>query len=255
MRHKLDFLAKMSIVSGLAVLTASPVFASTTPIPANPPASKCVTASTKALHDKYAAQQEKDIAPYASNGNAEKPIKTYKDGLDIAWEAMEEPYCGDGIYGITPFVKSYTKSADRERATFLAAVKTLPKNAVVAAPPAETVPTPAPEPAPVAVKTEPAAETKAEVKPEVKAAVIKAKLHIDAGLHRGMRSDRVKQLQSYLAARYKVSTDDLVTGYFGPMTEKYLLKFQLEEKVVGSASSPGAGMFGPKTSAALDDAQ
>ena len=249
MRHKLDFLAKMSIVSGLAVLTASPVFASTTPIPANPPASKCVTASTKELHDKYASQQEKDIAPYASNGNAEKAIKTYKDGLDLAWEAMEEPYCGDGIYGIKPFVKSYTKSADRERATFLAAVKSLPKNAVVAAP-AE-----APAVEPVAVKTEPVAETKAEIKPEAKAIVTKTKLHIDAGLHRGMRSDRVKQLQSYLAARYKVSTDDLVTGYFGPMTEKYLLKFQLEEKVVGSASSPGAGMFGPKTSAALDDAQ
>jgi len=205
----------------LSLALAMPALANTVPIPANPPASKCVTASTTASHEAYQAQLEKDVAPYAKSAPA--AVKAYREALHMAWEAMLQPYCGAGQYGITPFVHSYSKSVDRERATFLAAVKTSAQGKVVAA----TLTTPAPQPVVIPKK--------------------KIILSIPTGLHRGMRSEDVKMLQAFLAAHFKLAYDDLATGYFGPLTEKYLIKYQLETGVIAKTTTPGAGLFGPKT--------
>lgn len=37
------------------------------------------------------------------------------------------------------------------------------------------------------------------------------------------------------------------TGYYGPVTEHAVLKFQQRQKIVGSAEDSGAGLFGPET--------
>lgn len=219
----------LALLSVAMVLLPSAALANTVPVSANPPASKCVTAATKASRDAYHARMEKDVAPYLQNTNAEKFVKAYRDGLVVDWDAMEEPYCGFGAYGAKSAIKSYTKSVERKRNTFLTAVKNLTKGTVVEKP--------------VAVVEKKPVEKTAE-KPVEKTVV---KTQIPSGLRRGMRSEDVKALQKFLAARYKIAADDLVTGYFGPTTEKYLIKFQIETKVVANASTPGAGLFGPKT--------
>jgi hypothetical protein len=208
--------ARLGVVV-LGLLMATPVLANTVPIPANPPASKCVTAATTASHDAYQSRLEKDVAPYAKSMPA--VVKAYRDALDTAWWAMQQPYCGSGQYGVAPFIHSYQKSVDRERATFLAAVK----GKVVAA----VSTTPAPQPLTIPKKN--------------------VKLSIPTGLQRGMHSEDVKMLQAFLAAHFKLAYDDLATGYFGPLTEKYLIKYQIETKIVAKATTPGAGLFGPKT--------
>ncbi|OGC81218.1 hypothetical protein A2943_00480 [Candidatus Adlerbacteria bacterium RIFCSPLOWO2_01_FULL_51_16] len=53
-------------------------------------------------------------------------------------------------------------------------------------------------------------------------------------LRRGMRNEGpqnpdVSELQQFLADHYGVAKEDLVTGYFGPLTHKYLVQFQGEE--------------------------
>ena len=236
MKYHTKILALLSVVIGMLPFATSA---------AEPPPTKCVTTATEASHKSYQARLEADVAPYAQNGNAAAAIKIYREGLDTAWEAMLQPYCGDGVYGVTPFVKSYAKSADRERATFLAAVKNMAKGAVVAAP--------APKPAPEPVAVVPVAPAPVVVAAPV-AVKTTAKIFIAPGLQRGMRAANVKLLQAFLANRYKIATADLVTGYFGPLTEKYLIKFQLDMKVIPTASAPGAGMYGPKTAQALNGA-
>lgn len=64
-------------------------------------------------------------------------------------------------------------------------------------------------------------------------------------LQRGSRDTstggQVSQLQQFLAARYNLSTQTIVTGYFGPITESYVLQFQREQGI-----SP-IGIVGPQT--------
>ncbi|MEI7512266.1 MAG: peptidoglycan-binding domain-containing protein [Candidatus Uhrbacteria bacterium] len=204
------------------------------------PVTKCVTAATRASRAGYQVRLEKDITPYLQNAKAASAIKKYRDNLDIAWEAMEEPYCGFGSYGPKSAIHSYSKNVERERGTFVAAVKSLSKGAVVAAT-ATSTPV-VPPVAPVVVK-------KIE---RVVPVVVAPKVSIPSGLRRGMRSEGVKALQKYLASHYKVSADDLVTGYFGPTTEKYLVKFQIEKEIITNASTSGAGLFGPKTARVLN---
>ncbi len=199
---------------------------------ATAPASKCVTATTVSLHEGYQARLEKDVAPYASNANAATAIKTYRNGLDTAWDAMNEPYCGAGVYGVAPFIKSYNKSVERERAAFLAAVIKLPKDGS------------APVPVPVVVKP--------VVKPVV-AAIKTSIIKFLPGLHRGLRSDQVMDLQKFLTAHFGIKQDDsIITGYFGPKTEGLVIKYQLEKKIIADENADGAGLVGPKTSASLN---
>ena len=55
----------------------------------------------------------------------------------------------------------------------------------------------------------------------------------------------VRALQQFLAERYAQKTEDLVTGHFGPLTERLLAKFQSEQGL------PPVGILGPLTRAAI----
>jgi len=50
--------------------------------------------------------------------------------------------------------------------------------------------------------------------------------------------------------------EGLITGYFGPLTEKAVQRFQLKYKIVNSKtpeSDPGYGYVGPKTRGKLNE--
>jgi len=61
----------------------------------------------------------------------------------------------------------------------------------------------------------------------------------------------VRTLQELLAREKDVYPDALVTGYFGPLTESAVQRFQLKHGVVLSNVDPGYGYVGPKTRAKL----
>ena len=88
-------------------------------------ASRCVTKATKALRDKDVKQATKDGEQYdvESDPEMQKAFDIYLDGLDISWDAMQEPYCGYGSHGLEAAKKSYVKTVTRVRATFLAKAK------------------------------------------------------------------------------------------------------------------------------------
>lgn len=95
--------------------------------------SRCNTPAMKKVHVKNIEQAKKDGEPYALTFEAvsgTEPLsplaeayRTYLSGLDLAWDAMEQPYCGFGAFGTTAANKSYNKSILRIRTRFLEAVK------------------------------------------------------------------------------------------------------------------------------------
>ncbi len=106
-------------------------------------ASRCNTPAMRAAHIKNLDKAVADGKVYhltpesVSTTQPLPPIgvayKTYLDGLAMAWDAMNEPYCGFGAFGTKAANKSYTKSVTRTRARFLTAVKAATaKPAVVA---------------------------------------------------------------------------------------------------------------------------
>ena len=203
---------------------------------AEAPVTKCVTAATVKLKTAAIAQLEKDVAPYREKADEAmlKVIEAYRQGLATAWAAMEEPYCGYGVYGSKSAVKSYSKSVLRARTAFLTQSKKVAAG----------------QGATVAVAVTPTEVPVVAVKPPVQPV---AKKTFTPGLKEGMRSEQVMELQKKLAAYFKLKADDSrVTGYFGPLTKQSLLKFQIARGIVKSASTPGAGQVGPKTAAALN---
>jgi hypothetical protein len=70
------------------------------------------------------------------------------------------------------------------------------------------------------------------------------------GLHRGLTGDDVRQLQERLARDSEIYPENLVTGYFGPLTETAVQRFQLKHGIV-TADNAGYGWFGPRTTAKL----
>ncbi len=216
-------------------LIATPVFAAT-----SEPESKCVTAKTKATYANVTALMEKDIAPYAKTASATAAIEAYRQTMTIAWDAMKEPYCGFGSYGTASAIKSYAKNVARARATFLAQAKGKPVSAATTAP--------APKPAPLAVVPEPKAAPTAVTAPTPSSIDLTSL----RGLHRGMDTLAVLNLQKLLNRYLGPKADDsILTGFFGPKTEKILIQFQINKHIIDSADEPGAGLVGPKTAAAL----
>lgn len=71
------------------------------------------------------------------------------------------------------------------------------------------------------------------------------------GLARGMNNADVRRLQQLLASKPDIYPEGLVTGYFGPLTEQAVRRFQLKYGVVRSGADPGYGYVGPKTRAML----
>lgn len=215
--------------SGFGIL---PVQAATTST-AVPTSSKCLTADVLSTHAANVKQMEKDIAPYADMDEYQKAVQDYRDGMDVAWSAMLDPYCGFGAYGNKSAKKSYNKTVIRTRDAFLAQVKkpALPKVQV---------------------------QTKVEQPPMVAPKIATQKTKTVVGvipknLRRGMRSAAVTMLQKKLVAHYGLPDDAAhVTGYFGPNTEKLVIKFQFEKKIITSQKDSWAGQVGPRTAAALN---
>jgi peptidoglycan hydrolase-like protein with peptidoglycan-binding domain len=74
-----------------------------------------------------------------------------------------------------------------------------------------------------------------------------------APLYSGLQSADVRRLQTLLATKSEIYPEGLITGYFGPLTEKAVQTFQLNYGVVGSKFDSGFGLVGPKTRAKLQE--
>ena len=73
----------------------------------------------------------------------------------------------------------------------------------------------------------------------------------EAGLSRGHRSPEVVKLQQVLVQRELLNVSP--TGFFGPLTEKALIAFQLEEGIITSKFDAGAGRVGEMTQTRLNE--
>lgn len=75
-------------------------------------------------------------------------------------------------------------------------------------------------------------------------------------LYRGLTNNDVKNLQTFLKTDSSIYPEGLITGYFGPLTQKAVQKFQIKYQIVNSMSpesDPGYGYVGPKTRAKLNE--
>ncbi len=70
-------------------------------------------------------------------------------------------------------------------------------------------------------------------------------------LQLGNTGYEVQKLQKELKMLSYFRTD--ATGYFGPITEHAVYKFQQSQGLVNDKESPGAGIFGPKTKDRLNE--
>ncbi len=67
-------------------------------------------------------------------------------------------------------------------------------------------------------------------------------------LEKGAKDVSVETLQRFLASRYSVKQSDIVTGFFGDTTKKYVMQFQREQGI------PAEGIVGPLTRVAITKA-
>jgi hypothetical protein len=229
------------------------------------PISRCITADFKKMYTDGLALAEKDALKWKdANGvvdaRAKAAYDVYVQDIEFGWQAMQEPYCGFGAFGVSAAKKSFQKTLTRARAAFLTATKSLkpvvqaPVNdkartlsaaaltvyapsttVVVVEPTPSLVSDPLPVPAPTPIVT--------SVKPSL--------LALTLTLKRGMKNDQVKALQLWLASKGYLDKE-YATGYFGQFTEQAVIKVQLERKLISSTTSPGAGLIGPKTRTALN---
>ncbi len=72
-------------------------------------------------------------------------------------------------------------------------------------------------------------------------------------LKNGAASNDVRRLQILLATKPDIYPEGRVTGFFGPLTEKAVQRFQLKYAVVSSKFDHGFGAVGPKTRAKLKE--
>ncbi|MFH1714083.1 MAG: peptidoglycan-binding protein [Candidatus Nealsonbacteria bacterium] len=88
-----------------------------------------------------------------------------------------------------------------------------------------------------------------EVKQEVKETTqeIKESLQLAKRLRRGMTGEDVKLLQEILSTDSEIYPEGLVTGYFGPLTERAVIRFQ---KKMGVEQ---VGLVGPKTLSKINE--
>lgn len=71
----------------------------------------------------------------------------------------------------------------------------------------------------------------------------------------GSRGNAVSNLQRALKADSSIYPEGLVTGYFGPLTENAIRRFQAKHNIVssGDANTTGYGAVGPRTNAKLNN--
>ena len=70
----------------------------------------------------------------------------------------------------------------------------------------------------------------------------------------GSRGSDVTELQTYLAANASIYPSGLITGYFGPLTQAAVQRFQAAQGIVssGSPATTGYGRVGPLTMARIN---
>ena len=73
----------------------------------------------------------------------------------------------------------------------------------------------------------------------------------EPGLHRGAKGENVKNLQTVLAD-FGFLNEEALSGAFDEKTIDALVRFQMDADLVTSSKDFGAGIFGPKTKAALE---
>lgn len=77
---------------------------------------------------------------------------------------------------------------------------------------------------------------------------------ITSQLDFGDRGSEVTELQTYLATNASIYPSGLVTGYFGPLTQAGVQKFQTAQGIVsaGTPATTGYGRVGPLTQVAIN---
>lgn len=80
-----------------------------------------------------------------------------------------------------------------------------------------------------------------------------AQAAITSSLDRGATGPQVTELQTYLATNANIYPEGLITGYFGPLTQAAVQRFQAAQGIVSSGSplTTGYGRVGPITMARL----
>ncbi|MBI2610766.1 cupredoxin domain-containing protein [Candidatus Kaiserbacteria bacterium] len=76
---------------------------------------------------------------------------------------------------------------------------------------------------------------------------------IGRSLKRGAKGDDVTRLQQFLARDTAIYPEALATGYYGPLTEAAVRRWQAKYNIVssGTPESTGYGVVGPRTAAAI----
>lgn len=84
---------------------------------------------------------------------------------------------------------------------------------------------------------------------------VKEQLQLARTLRRGMTGEDVKQLQEFLKQFSDIYPEGLVTGFFGPLTETAVKRFQEKREIVnsGSPETTGFGQVGPRTISKLNE--
>ncbi|MBP7005523.1 peptidoglycan-binding protein [Patescibacteria group bacterium] len=235
------------------------------------PASRCTGTTFQKITAAAEEQAKKDLAKVTSkDGTVSTGVadayKIYEKDLAIAWAAMQQPYCGFGAFGATAAKNSLNKTIARARNAFLTTAgktKNGPGSVSVAivltSNPLENVTLEAVAPTSTeAVTSTPVVkspekeieEPSSEKKPEESTSKQLKHKEIRSTLKLGEHSDEVHTLQDILIKKNYLSSD-LRTGYFGAMTEKALIAFQKDKKLIATKNSSGAGIVGPKTRRAL----
>ncbi len=85
------------------------------------PDSRCDTAANRKVHEVNLVRAEKDGDSFdiSTDERIAELYVVYMKKLDMAWGAMEEPYCGFGAFGNKAAKKSYDKTVTRTRNEFL----------------------------------------------------------------------------------------------------------------------------------------
>ncbi len=92
-----------------------------------------------------------------------------------------------------------------------------------------------------------------EEKEVVRGAQSAKRLLFRRGLGLGMTDTDVRLLQKSLSTLDGIYPEKLVTGFFGPLTEKAVQRFQLKYGIVKNSNSVGYGYVGPSTRKKLNE--
>ena len=85
----------------------------------------------------------------------------------------------------------------------------------------------------------------AKLKTEVEE--VKEELKLTKNLRKGLSDEEVKELQKFLSQFREIYPEGLITGYFGPLTEKAIKKFQEKHDI------PATGLVGPLTRGKINE--